>query len=106
MKADQAGIMSQVAEFQKRFQEKLEQVTVEASAGGGMVKATCNGHGEVTGLRIDPEVVNADDVELLEDLVRAAVNDAQTRAHEHAQKELRGLFGNLPIPDFLGGMPL
>jgi DNA-binding YbaB/EbfC family protein len=106
VKLDPNRIMSQVTELQAKLQEKLDAIEESATAGGGMVTATCNGRGELTGVRIDPEVVDRDDVELLEDLVRAAVNEAQTQARNRAQEELRRLFGPLPIPDGFGGLPL
>ena len=106
MKLDPARLLAQMNELQEKLQERLDSVEETATAGGGMVTATCNGRGELTAVHIDPEVASRDDVELLEDLVRAAVGEAQTRARERARGELRQLFGPLPIPDFLGGMPL
>ncbi len=106
MKLDPNRIMAQVNELQQKFKEKLDEIEETASAGGGMVTATCNGRGELTSVSIDPEVVSADDVEMLEDLVRAAVSEAQQRARDRAQAELRTLFGPLPVPDMFGGLPL
>ncbi len=82
----------------KRIQEKLEEKTVEASAGGGMVTAVANGKQEIVSIKIDPEVVNKDDVEMLEDLIVAAVNEAKRRAQELVMSEISKLTGGLNIP--------
>ena len=104
MNIDPKNIMSQVAEMRKQVDEKLGQIEVEASSGGGMVKVSCNGFGDITGLKIDPEVVDPKEVELLEDLIRAAFNEARTKSRERAQEEMRKLVP-FPLPDFLGGLP-
>jgi len=104
MKLDPTKMMARVNQLQQELQEKLEAIEESASSGGGMVTATCNGRGEVTRIRIDPEVVDPEEVELLEDLVRAAVAEAQNRARQRSQEELRGMLGPLPIPDLFGGV--
>ncbi len=76
-------------------------MTVEATAGGGMVTVQANGAGEIISVKIDKEVVNPDDVEMLEDLVLAAVNEALKRAHELAQSEM----AKVSLPFNLPGMP-
>ena len=81
-----------------QMQTELAQRTVSGSAGGGMVKATVDGRGQLRGLQIDSSVVTGSDVEMLEDLVVAAVSDAQRRAEEMYRDELRKAAGGLPLP--------
>lgn len=91
----QAQMMQErLAEMQARLAEK----TVEASSGGGMVKAVMNGKHEVVSLKIDPEVVNPSDTEMLEDLIIAALNEARTRVDDMVRNEMSSLTGGLPIP--------
>jgi DNA-binding YbaB/EbfC family protein len=80
------------------MQQELENKTVTASSGGGMVTATADGKGQVRSLRIDPAVVKPDDVEMLEDLVIAAVSEVQKKAGEMAQEEMQKLTGGLSLP--------
>lgn len=97
-------IMRQAQKIQEEIQKKQEEVkkmTVEASAGGGMVIATANGAGEIISIKIDREVVNPDDVEMLEDLIMASVNEALKRARELAQSEM----AKVSLPFNLPGMP-
>ncbi len=88
----------------QKTQEELVNITVEGSSGGGMVKVTANGKMEILSITIDPEVINGDDKEMLEDLITAAVNqtikNAQTKANEEVQKITGGLNlpGNFKIP--------
>lgn len=79
------------------MQESLEKREVEASSGGGMVTATVDGKGVVKGLRIDPTCVDARDVEMLEDLVVAAVSQAQAKAQDEAAAEMKKATGGLPM---------
>lgn len=90
-------IQSQVS----RMQAELGDRRVEATAGGGMVTAVVNGRQELVSVRIDPQVVDPGDVEMLEDLVVAAVSEALERASEMASEEMRKLTGGLPIPGLL-----
>ncbi len=93
--------MQQVKALQKKLaqiQEELAQRTVESSAGGGMVTAVANGRQEILKITIDPQVVDPEDVEMLEDLVLAAVNDALKRAQEMVAEEMGKLAGGLNIP--------
>jgi DNA-binding YbaB/EbfC family protein len=91
----QAQMMQErLAEMQARLAEK----TVEATSGGGMVKAVMNGKHEVVSLKIDPEVVNPSDVEMLEDLIVAALSEARTRVDDMIRNEMSELTGGLPIP--------
>lgn len=82
----------------KRAQDGLADKTVEASAGGGMVTVVANGKQEILSVRIDPEVVNKDDVEMLQDLIVAAVNEARTRSQELMMTELGKITGGMNIP--------
>jgi DNA-binding YbaB/EbfC family protein len=99
--ADFMKILQQAQEMQGKFQqlqEELQQQTVTASSGGGMVTVEANGQGAVRSIKIDPSVVNAADVEMLEDLVLVAVSEAQKKAQEAAQREMGKLTGGLPLP--------
>jgi len=80
------------------LQEEVGKKKVEATAGGGMVTVEANGKQELTAVRIDPEVVNKDDVQMLEDLVLAACNEALRKSRELVQQELGKLTGGLKIP--------
>jgi len=82
----------------QRVQEELGDKTVEATAGGGMVTVVANGKQEIVSLKIDPEVVDKDDVEMLEDLIVAAVNESKKRAQELAANEIGKVTGGLGIP--------
>ncbi|HET6231294.1 MAG TPA: YbaB/EbfC family nucleoid-associated protein [Longimicrobiaceae bacterium] len=81
-----------------QMQTELGQKTVSVSSGGGMVTATADGRGKIRSLKIDPSVVAAGDVEMLEDLVLAAVSEAQTRAQQLYEDEMRKLSGGMPMP--------
>ncbi len=87
------------------LQEELEKKTVESTSGGGMVKVTADAKGHVRSLKIDPTVVDPDDVEMLEDLVLAAVSDAQNRAEKVYQEEMKKVTGGLNLPFQIPGMP-
>ena len=84
-------------------QRALEEATIEGSAGGGMVKVTVTGSGEVTAITIAPEVVDPEDVEMLEDLVLAAVGDGLRRAQQMQQESLGGVTGGVDLGG-LGGL--
>jgi nucleoid-associated protein EbfC len=81
-----------------QLQTELGQRTVSCSSGGGMVTVTADGKGRVRSIRIDPSVVDGGDVEMLEDLVLAAVTEAQTRAQAVYEEEMRKLAGGFPLP--------
>jgi nucleoid-associated protein EbfC len=90
--------MQQVQQMQQEMQqaqEELARETVTASAGGGAVKATMTGNLELVELQIDPEVLDPEDVEMLQDMVLAAVNEALTSSQEMASKRLGGITGGL-----------
>ncbi|OLC12953.1 MAG: YbaB/EbfC family nucleoid-associated protein [Candidatus Rokubacteria bacterium 13_1_40CM_4_69_39] len=80
------------------MQEEIAKKRVEATAGGGMVTVEANGKQEIVAIKIDPEVVNRDDVQMLEDLVLAACNEALRKSRELVQQELGKLTGGLKIP--------
>ncbi len=97
--ADFMKILQQAQEMQGKFQklqEELQQQTVKASSGGGMVTVEANGQGTVRSIKIDPSVVSSD-VEMLEDLLLVAVTEAQKKAQEIAQQEMGKLTGGLPF---------
>jgi len=95
------NMMKQAQQLQSkmlRLQEELAEKTVEASAGGGMVKVVANGKQQIVSVQIEKEVVDPDDVEMLQDLVLAAANDALTRSQEMVSTEMSKLTGGLNIP--------
>jgi DNA-binding YbaB/EbfC family protein len=97
-------MMQQAQKLQAQLakaQEELSNLTVEGSAGGGAVTVTVNGQQKIQSVTISPEVVNPDDVELLQDLVLAAVSDAMAKSQEAAAKHLGGLTGGLKIPGLM-----
>ena len=81
-----------------KVQEELGDITVEATSGGGAVKVVMNGHQNVLSVEILPEAVNAEDVEMLQDLIVSAVNEAVAKSQEVASKQLSRLTGGLNIP--------
>lgn len=91
-------MMKQAQQMQERLQKQLAEMRIEASAGGGMVTVVINGSKQIQSLRIDPEVVSKDDVEMLQDLIVAALNDAQRKADDELQRQMGGLMGGLRIP--------
>ncbi|MFO7295672.1 MAG: YbaB/EbfC family nucleoid-associated protein [Caldicoprobacter sp.] len=94
-------LMKQAKKLQEqmaKLQEELEQMTVEASAGGGVVTVVANGKKEIVEVKIAPEAVDPDDVEMLQDLIVAAVNEALRRVDERVQEEMGKLTGGLSIP--------
>jgi len=91
----------QLQEKMAKLQEELGEKTVETSAGGGMVTVLANGKQEIISIKIDPEVVDTDDIEMLEDLVLAAVNDALYQAREMVSEEMTKLTGGVKIPSMM-----
>jgi hypothetical protein len=94
-------MLKQVQKMQQDMlaaQEKLKDETVEATAGGGMVTVEANGKQEIVSIKIDPEVVSKDDVQMLEDLVLAACNEALRKSRELVQQEMGKITGGLKIP--------
>ena len=91
-------MMQQAQQMQENLQKQLKQTKVEATAGGGMVTVVMNGVKEIQSLTIDPEVISQDDVEMLQDLIVAAIADAQRRADELVSHEMGGMMSGLKIP--------
>jgi DNA-binding YbaB/EbfC family protein len=95
------NMLRQAQELQSRLgkiQEELAETQIEGTSGGGVVKVVVNGHQKVLEVKISPEAVNAGDVEMLEDLVLSAINEAMSQAQELAQKRLGAVTGGLKIP--------
>ncbi len=84
-------MMKQAQQMQERLQQQMTELRVEASAGGGMVSVVINGAKQVQSLKIDPEVVSKEDVEMLQDLIVAAINDAQRKADEEMKQKTAGM---------------
>jgi len=95
---DPRKMMKQLQQAQERIQAEIAALTVEAASGGGMVKVEVDGQKQLLRLTIDPEVVNKDDVEMLQDLVLAAVNEASRKVDEAIQEKVGGLTGGMNIP--------
>jgi nucleoid-associated protein EbfC len=91
-------MMKQAQQMQERLQQQMAELRVEGNAGGGMVTVVVNGAKQLQSLKIDPEVVSKEDVEMLQDLILAAVNDAQRKADEQLAQTMGGMMGGLQIP--------
>jgi nucleoid-associated protein EbfC len=91
-------LMKQVQQMQAQMQQRMTELRVEGSAGGGMVKATMNGHKELLAITIDKEAVDPTDVDMLQDLVVAAVNEASRKVDEEMQGQLGAMTGGMKIP--------
>jgi DNA-binding YbaB/EbfC family protein len=96
-------MMGMAQDMAKRMEEEMDALTVEGNAGGGMVTVTMDGHKRLKTLRIAPEVVDPADIEMLQDLVLAAVNDARAQIEEKLKSSLGGMAGG--IPGAAGGFP-
>ena len=92
------SMMQQAKEMQERLQKQMAEMRIEATAGGGMVTVVVNGTKQLQSITIDPEVVSKDDVEMLQDLIVAAVNDANRKVDEQLGQSVSGLMGGLKIP--------
>lgn len=91
-------LMKQVQQMQAQMQQRMSELRVEGSAGGGMVKAAMNGHKELQSVTIDKEAVDPNDVEMLQDLVVAAVNEASRKVDEEMQNTMGAMTGGMKIP--------
>jgi DNA-binding YbaB/EbfC family protein len=91
-------MMKQAQQMQERLQKQMAEMKVEATAGGGMVTVVMSGSKQLLALKIDPEAVSKDDVEMLQDLILAAVNDAQRKVDDALQQQMGGMMGGLKIP--------
>ena len=89
-------MMKQAQQMQDKLQKQMAEMRIEATAGGGMVTVTINGAKQVLSLKIDPEAVSKDDVEMLQDLILAALNDAHRKVDEEMQKQVGGMMGGFP----------
>jgi len=92
------SMMQQAKEMQERLQQQMAELRVEATAGGGMITVVVNGTKQVLSITIDPEVVSKDDVEMLQDLIVAALNDANRKVDAQIGESMSGLMGGLKIP--------
>ncbi len=98
------NLLKQAQEVQAKMaqiQEEMAQKTVEASSGGGMVRVTVNGQFMLSSIKIDPTVVNPQETEMLEDLIRAAINEGVRRAREMVSEEMSKLTGGIKIPGLM-----
>ena len=95
---DIQGMMQQAKQMQERLQKQMAELRVEATAGGGMVTVVVNGTKQLQSIAIDPEVVSKEDVEMLQNLIVAAVNDANRKVDEQLGQSMSGLMGGLKIP--------
>ena len=95
---DPRKMMKQLQQAQERLQAEIDQILVETSAGGGVVKVEMDGQKQLKSLKIDPEVVNRDDVEMLQDLVLSAVNEAARKVEASIQEKVGGLTGGMKLP--------
>ncbi len=98
------NILKQAQEMHSKIaqlQEEMAGKTVEASSGGGMVNVVINGKQEILSIRIDPEVVNREDIEMLQDLIAAAVNEAIRKSQEMMTEEMKKITGGLNIPGLI-----
>ena len=98
---DLMGMMKQAKELQdrmQRLQDEVAALTIEGSAGGGLVKVTVNGKSEMKTVKIDPSLLKPDEAEILEDLIVAAINEARTKAEAKLADKMRELTGGLAMP--------
>ena len=91
-------MMKQAQQMQDRLQKQMSELRVEATAGGGMVTVVMNGAKQLQSLKLDPEAVSKDDVEMLQDLILAAITDGQRKADEARSKQMQGMMGGMKIP--------
>jgi len=104
MKMNYNQMMKQAQKMQQdmmKAQEELKNETIEATAGGGVVKVIANGHGEISSIEIKPEVVDPDDTEMLQDLVLVAVNEAIEKAKTMQEERLKAATGGMAIPGMM-----
>jgi len=91
-------MMKQAQQMQDRMQKQMAEMRIEATAGGGMVTVVMNGSKQVLSLKIDPEAVSKDDVEMLQELILAAINDGSRKADEAMSQQMSGMMGGMKIP--------
>jgi DNA-binding YbaB/EbfC family protein len=95
---DIQAMMQQAKEMQDRLQKQMTELRVEATAGGGMVTVVMTGTKQLQSIKLDPEVVSKDDVEMLQDLILAAITDASRKVDEQLGQQMSGLMGGLSLP--------
>lgn len=93
-------LMKQAQQMQEQMQRQMQNLKVEGSAGGGMVKVSMTGNKEIVDITIDKEAVDPDDVDMLQDLVKAAVNEASRKVDEEMQSSVGAMTGGMKIPGF------
>ena len=91
-------MMAQAQEMQEKLQREMAEMKISATAGGGMVIVTVNGNKQMISIQLDPEVVSKDDVDMLQDLIVAALNDAYRKVDDELQKSMGGMLGGLKLP--------
>lgn len=104
MPGNMQGLLKQAQKMQedlKKMQDEAENMTSDGSAGGGMVKAVVNGKFHIVSLELDPQVVSNDDIDMLKDLVKAAVNQAVDKVQAEMKSKMAGVTGGLSIPGLL-----
>jgi DNA-binding YbaB/EbfC family protein len=95
---DLQKMMKSAKEMQEKLQKELAELRIEGTSGGGMVAVTLDGQKSLISLKLDPEVVNKDDIDMLQDLIMAAFNDAAAKVDEHLSQKLGSLGAGLKIP--------
>ena len=91
-------MMQQAQQMQERLHRQMADMRIEGASGGGMVTVTVSGHKQLQQIKIDPEVVSKDDVEMLQDLIVAAVSDAHRKVDEALASQMQGMMGGLRLP--------
>jgi|SRR5687767_593840 DNA-binding YbaB/EbfC family protein len=91
-------MMQQAQQMQAKLQQQMAEMRVEATAGGGMITVTVTGNKQLVSMKIDPEVVSKEDVEMLQDLIVAAVNDAHRKVDEQLAGQMKGMMGGMGLP--------
>lgn len=91
-------MMQQAQQMQEKLQRQMGEMKLDATAGGGMVTVTVNGHKQLLAVKLDPEVVSKDDIDMLQDLIVAAVNDAHRKVDEAIAGQMQGMMGGLRLP--------
>ena len=94
------AMMQQAQQMQERLKKQMAEMRVEATAGGGMITVIVGGDKQLVSIKIDPEVVSKDDVEMLQDLILAAINDANRKVDAQLSQQMQGLMGGLKLPGF------
>ena len=98
------GMMKQAQELQQKMQDaqaEIAELEIEGSAGAGMVEVRLSGKGDIRGIKIDPSLINPDDVEMLEDLIMAAHNDAKSKSEAAIAEKMQSVAGGLNLPEGL-----